>query len=175
MSSCEPKLHRTFVSTNTGAGDFGARDFGARLRSARIQAGLDVRDVAGRSLGRLSPSAVTSYERGERDLRLSKLLLLCAILSISPDTLFDRTEPPHRLVVDIAALQRSPAHIAAPLLRFITDIARRRGVPVAGDMALRMSDLETLAFAYGESSEALVTKLADWAILRPGPDPLRAC
>lgn len=53
-----------------------------RLRDARIKAGLSQSDVASKMLLN-SPSAISHYENGQRELSVRDLFMLCSIYDVS--------------------------------------------------------------------------------------------
>lgn len=61
-------------------------EFGRRLAAVRIAAGLSQRELA-RSLGHEGPDAVSRYERGMREPRLSAIMELAAALGVSVEDL----------------------------------------------------------------------------------------
>lgn len=62
-------------------------DVGRALRRARAARGLTLRDVGIRSDGRLTPTAVAGYERGERKISLQRFCELAIFYGVEPEGL----------------------------------------------------------------------------------------
>lgn len=66
-------------------------DFGRRLAAARMAAGLSQRQLA-RAIGHEGPDAVSRYERGLREPRLSALVALASALKVPVASLLPGAE-----------------------------------------------------------------------------------
>jgi transcriptional regulator with XRE-family HTH domain len=80
---------------------------GGALRRARIARGLTLREVGVRSGGRLTPTAVAGYERGERSISLVRFCELAYFYGIAPERLLAEALHPGdgRFVVDLTPFE----------------------------------------------------------------------
>ena len=101
-----------------------ARLIGERLRAIRRQRGWSLRDAADASGSQFSPSAIGTYERGERGLSIERLHRLALLYRVPVDRLLpedqgsmrsddDGAGPAEDIVIDLTALE---AHRAEPAL-----------------------------------------------------------
>lgn len=60
---------------------------GSEIRAARLAAGLNLSQLANRTNGRLTPGMISLYESGRMEPRLSKFLIICWALGLSPEVL----------------------------------------------------------------------------------------
>lgn len=63
------------------------RTMGLRIRDLRLSAGMTQIDLA-EAIGYRDSSSITFIEQGRNNIKLDKLLLLCAVLKTSPNDLF---------------------------------------------------------------------------------------
>jgi transcriptional regulator with XRE-family HTH domain len=82
-------------------------DAGRALRRARTARGLTLRDVGIRSAGRLTPTAVAGYERGERKVSLQRFCELAVFYGVEPERLLAEALHPddRELVVDLTPFE----------------------------------------------------------------------
>ena len=119
-------------SADDGASSAFSIEVGQRLRAVRRARGLSLDDVERTSGGRWSASAVGAYERGFRNLSLPRLRELALFYEVSMSVLLGEPAglqqsaqvPTDRLVVDLAALDRTPD--AAPIVRYLQMIVDER-------------------------------------------------
>lgn len=95
--------------------------FGRRLAAARIAAGLSQREL-GRAIGHEGPDAVSRYERGLREPRLSAIIALASALKVPVESLFPsggvrvdnpQPGPEYALIERIRGAARDRPQIAA--------------------------------------------------------------
>ena len=156
-------------------GEF-SRALGARLRRARTDRELTLRDVAARCGGRMRPSSVGSYERGERALSLGRFVLLTKALGTSPEAVLRDTLTaidPDRgsVVIDLTALPDDP--IGRRVASFAHEIRTERGDHLSTVITLRTGDLEVLADDVGLTSSSLSDLLGDAVLSSDAARPLR--
>jgi hypothetical protein len=75
--------------------DFAA-EVGAVLRQIRKARGLSLRQVTVRSRGQFKPSSIASYERGERQISLTRLFALADVYDVAAERVVAAIA--HRLV-----------------------------------------------------------------------------
>src|SRR5947208_15160667 len=68
---------------NKPQGSTGDPVLGGRLRAIREAYGLSLRDVELRSGGEIRPSTLSAYERGNRELSVSRLMRLAEIYNVA--------------------------------------------------------------------------------------------
>jgi transcriptional regulator with XRE-family HTH domain len=136
---------------------------GGALRQARRDRGWTLRAVQARSSGRFKPSSLGGYERGEREISLSRFCDLAHLYGVSPPELLGRalgaipwTTP---VVIDLTRLNLIPEQEGRRVAEFVLDLRTRRGEPEADVIPLRAGDLEILATTSREEPKVLLEKL----------------
>ena len=140
-----------------------AIEVGKALRQARRARGLTLREVASATEGRLRPSSVAGYERGERAISLERFCDLCQLYGIAPQALLagviraleGKAEP----VVDLTLLASLGSAESALVSGFIHQIRALRREQPSDKIVLRVGDLEVLANAAGKKAEELIELL----------------
>ena len=137
---------------------------GRALRRARRDRGLTLDDVEVRSRGRFKRSAVGGYERGERQISLSRFCELAAVYNVSPGHLLTKAlqqgaQVPPVVVIDLARLSRIEDEDVWAVAQLVQDLKVQRGDLLTDVITLRAGDLEILATAFGEKSSRLLEKL----------------
>jgi transcriptional regulator with XRE-family HTH domain len=126
---------------------------GTALRRARKARGYTLRQVADLSRGTFKPSALASYERGERAISFERFFQLMALYDISPSRLFAevtrRVEGRPSVRIDVERVRSLGGVEAGILDGFIRNVFLLRRQPVADTISLRNGDLEVLATAAG--------------------------
>ena len=137
---------------------------GARLRDLRRARGWTLRDVEERSDGRFTIGSVGAYERGTRVLSAERLVALCLLYDVDPDTLFDEddTLPELTIVID---LERVEASDELELARLCDTVRRMRRDDTGRRLALRESDLDRLAALRGVPSDTFMWELRQSGLL----------
>ena len=154
-----------------------SRKVGARLRSLRKQRGLTLQQVEVLSSKWLKGSLLAAYERGDRNIsvtRLHQIAMLYAVpvnelLPDEPDT-SGESDVPNKMAVDLQKLSGLPERQGAQLGRHIASLQQQRrdfNTPV---VTFRTDDLEQLAQAYRTTPEMLRHSLQEWGVLRR-PEP----
>jgi transcriptional regulator with XRE-family HTH domain len=160
------------MATNSENRDY-VREVGSRLRAVRIQQGRSLQQVEIASQGRWKVAAVGSYERGDRMITMEGLAALAAFYGVPvhdllpggrPDPLPARTA---RVVLDLPALARVPAHDAGPLRRWVAGIQRDRGDYAGRVLSIRAADLRALATLHDLTHDQFIDLLQQWDILDP--------
>lgn len=159
------------MSSNTQPSEF-RRPFpdnyeiGRRIRRARKARGWTIAEMA--QVGQIKAVVLGSYERGSRNMPLSRLGDIAAILNVDLAELLDFTKPNQRAIsaitLDLRALSRpaysNPERITL-LVNFCHGIVKMRHDWNGEVLSLRLEDLRTLSFAMGISQIELNNWLAD--------------
>lgn len=140
-----------------------AIEVGKALRQARRARGLTLRQVSSATEGRLRPSSVAGYERGERAISLERFCDLCQLYGVAPQallagvvrTLEGKPEP----VIDLTLLTSLGSAESALVSGFIRQIRALRREQPSDKIVLRVGDLEVLANAAGKKPEELIDLL----------------
>jgi transcriptional regulator with XRE-family HTH domain len=148
-----------------------AEQVGRRLRAIRQQQRLSLEEVENRSGGRWSASAIGAYERGYRNLSLTRLRELATFYGVPMSVLLGEIDlrdtgvdpMPQRIALDLASLDQSPD--AAPIARYAQAIAMERGDFNGRVLSIRRDDLRVLASLYQVSERELLDRLASWGVL----------
>jgi transcriptional regulator with XRE-family HTH domain len=153
-----------------------SRKVGARLRSLRKQRGLTLQQVEVLSNKRLKGSLLAAYERGDRNISVTRLHQIATLYSVPVNQLLPEEtegvgEPalPPKLAIDLNQLQGLPERQGSILSRHVTQLQQQRrdfNTPV---LTFRQDDLEQLAAAYKTTPEMLRRSLAEWGVFRSGP------
>jgi transcriptional regulator with XRE-family HTH domain len=143
---------------------------GEALRQARRARGWTLRAVHARSRGRFKPSALGGYERGEREISVSRFCELARLYGVPPAELLGRalgeipwTAP---VVIDLRRLSLIPEQEGQRVAEFVQHLKTRRGAREADIIPLRAGDVEILATASREEPDILLEKLKP-ALLGP--------
>jgi transcriptional regulator with XRE-family HTH domain len=129
-------------------------EIGARLRSARKARGWTIQEMS--EIGEIKAVVIGSYERGSRNMPLSRLGELARILNVSVEYLLGiettREAISHAIVIDLRSL--SKPNLDNPdwlflLINYTSRIAKERSDWNGELLSLRASDLTTLAYTIG--------------------------
>lgn len=137
---------------------------GRALRRVRQARGLTLRDVGARSNGRLKPTAVAGYERGERGISVRRFWELCELYGVRPAAVLAEIvqgaegRPP--VVLDLTRVGELDSLEARLASRFIEEIRSLRGERVNDTLTLRGDDVELLATAAGDRPEEFLRSIA---------------
>ena len=154
-----------------------SRKVGARLRSLRKQRGLTLQQVEVLSNKRLKGSLLAAYERGDRNISVTRLHQIATLYSVPvnqllPEEVEGAGEPalPAKLAIDLNQLQGLPERQSSILSRHVSHLQQQRrhdfNTPV---VTFRQDDLEQLAAAYKTTPEMLRRSLQEWGVFRSGP------
>jgi transcriptional regulator with XRE-family HTH domain len=166
---------RLITHSQGGFMDGYSRKVGARLRSLRKQRGLTLQQVEVLSNKRLKGSLLAAYERGDRNISVTRLHQIATLYSVPvnqllPEELEGVGEPalPPKLAIDLNQLQGLPERQGSLLARHVAHLQQQRqdfNTPV---VTFRADDLEQLAAAYKTSPEMLRRSLQEWGVFRSG-------
>ena len=138
----------------------------SRIRQLRENRHLTLLDVERISNGEISAIALGSYERGDRQMSVAKLLSIANIYQLPVTELF--AEKPRyfqtgRITFDLRKLQTIQEVDAQKLVKVLVEIAKRRGDWNGEIMSLRGNDMDNLSIFSGftiEEIEAFVAKFS---------------
>ncbi len=139
---------------------------GRELRRVRLERHITLDDVRRLSGGRFKPSALGSYERGERALSLARFNELARLYRLPSDRLLadvlrSMDEPiGSHVVVDLTRLSASEDPEARLVAAFVHDIRARRG-DLSSVITLRSGDLDALAGTVGIPGADLLERLPE--------------
>ena len=110
-----------------------SRKVGARLRSLRKQRGLTLQQVEVLSNKRLKGSLLAAYERGDRNISVTRLHQIATLYSVPvnqllPEELEGMGEPalPPKLAIDLTQLQGLPERQGSILSRHVARLQQQR-------------------------------------------------
>jgi transcriptional regulator with XRE-family HTH domain len=137
---------------------------GRALRRARKALGWTLRDAAERSEDHFRPSSIAGYERGERGLRIDRLVMLAEVYGVAPDRLLAEALREARgqspILIDLSHLEDLPSNERALVTAFVREVAELRDHETRDVITLRSEDLEILASASRIRPEELASRLA---------------
>jgi len=150
-------------------------EVGQRLRSVRRARELSLDDVERTSGGRWSASAVGAYERGFRNLSLSRLRELADFYGVPMGILLGEADGQGRagarmvkVVLDLEVLGKVPD--ADPVVRYLRTIIIERGDFNGRVLSVRRDDIRALCAILHSTEVELFDTLGQWgALLSGGP------
>ncbi|HEU4480423.1 MAG TPA: transcriptional regulator [Actinomycetota bacterium] len=154
-------------------GDY-AKALGERLRGIRIQKNMSLQDVQQASGGKWKAAVVGAYERGDRNVTVTKLSELADFYGVPMSEFIPDDGGPavpgvidlrRRVVLDLEGLERIPEEDRDPISRFTTAIQIQRGDFNGRVLTIREDDLMALALLYQTSADELARRLDDWGLL----------
>ena len=141
-------------------------EIGSRIRLARKRRGWTIADMA--EAGNIKAVVIGSYERGSRNMPISRLGELAAILDV--DVMFLLGQAPVQTktaaspVIDLRAISRATFEKVdwlALLVTYCAGIAKNRGDWNGEVLSIRNTDLLNLSYAIGISQDELFNWLLD--------------
>jgi transcriptional regulator with XRE-family HTH domain len=148
---------------------------GARLRSLRKQKGLTLQQVEVLSNKKLKGSLLAAYERGDRNISVTRLQQIARLYAVPVPELLpedlnptDEAEAPPRLSIDLQQLSSLPERQAAPLAQLVGNVQELRKEFNNAVVTIRTADLESLASAYHTTPEVLRRTFRDWGVYHIG-------
>ncbi len=157
-----------------------SRRVGAKLRSLRKQRGLTLQQVEVLSNKRLKGSLLAAYERGDRNISVTRLHQIATLYSVPvtqllPEDPEGAPEPalPPKLAIDLHHLQGLPERHGSILARHVARLQQQRRDFTTPVITFRNDDLEQLAAAYKTTPELLRRSLQEWGVFHPGAPPRR--
>jgi transcriptional regulator with XRE-family HTH domain len=152
-------------------GDYG-KALGERLRKIRIQKGLSLQEVQQSSDGKWKAAVVGAYERGDRNVTVTKLSELAEFYDVPVSEILPDDGSPQspgngrrKVVLDLSGMDRVPEEDRDPISRFTTAIQIQRGDFNGKVLTIREDDLMALALIYQTTADELARRLDDWGLL----------
>ncbi len=129
-------------------------EIGRRMRAARKKRGWTIAEMA--EIGKIKAVVIGSYERGSRNMPISRLGEIARILGVDVDYLLGqsptRQESALVLTLDLRAISRTsftnPARLAL-VVTYCAGIVKKRSDWNGEVLSIRESDLLNLSFAMG--------------------------
>jgi transcriptional regulator with XRE-family HTH domain len=153
--------------------DYG-KALGERLRKIRIQKGLSLQEVQQTSEGKWKAAVVGAYERGDRNVTVTKLSELAEFYDVPVSEILPDDGGPQapgngrrRVVLDLSGMDRVPEEDRDPISRFTTAIQIQRGDFNGKVLTIREDDLMALALIYQTTADELARRLDGWGLLLP--------
>ena len=146
---------------------------GERLRKIRLQKGMSLQDVQEASQGKWKAAVVGAYERGDRNVTVTRLSELADFYGVPVSEIIpsDESSAPapvetrRRVILDLERLERIPEREREPLARFAGAIQIQRGDFNGRVLTIREEDLMSLALVYQTTANELSRRLEDWGLL----------
>lgn len=148
-------------------------EIGRRMRAARKIRGWTIAEMA--AIGGINGVVIGSYERGSRNMPISRLGELARILGVDVNYLLGQVANSattcQPVTIDLRAISRpnftDPERLAM-LVRYCAGIAKKRGDWNGEILSIRESDLMNLSFAIGIEQRDLIAWLANENYLLKG-------
>lgn len=145
-------------------------EIGRRMRAARKKRGWTIAEMA--EIGKIKAVVIGSYERGSRNMPISRLGEIARILGVEIAFLLgqqlDRHSSSLSLTLDLRALSRpsfsNPARLAL-LVSYCAGIVKKRSDWNGEVLSIRESDLLNLSFAMGLEQTDLLKWLTEESVL----------
>jgi len=140
-----------------------------RLRSVREAKSLTLQDVEQNSEGKITAIALGSYERGDRQIGLSKLLQIAKVYGIpASEILTPKTErvDPMRMTIDLRKIGQSTDQKGMKTARVLNEIVKLRGDWNGEIISIRADDLTNLSLFTGLSTVEILSCITDFSIPR---------
>jgi transcriptional regulator with XRE-family HTH domain len=140
-----------------------------RLRSVREAKSLTLLDVEEKSGGEVTAVALGSYERGDRQISLSKLLQIARVYELpASEILTQKTErvEPIRITVDLRKIRKSARSESVKTTSVLREIANLRGDWNGEIISIRATDLTNLSLFTGLSAAEIQSCIDDFCVPR---------
>jgi transcriptional regulator with XRE-family HTH domain len=140
-----------------------------RLRSLREAKALTLLDVEQQSEGEVTAVALGSYERGHRQMSVSKLLQIARIYGVPvSDILTQKAErvEPTRITIDLRKIGQSAVSESVKLVRVLNEIAQMRGDWNGELISIRADDLTNFSLFTGLSAIEIHSCISKYSIPR---------
>ena len=140
-----------------------------RLRAVREAKSLTLLDVQQKSEGKITAVALGSYERGDRQISLVKLLQIATIYGVpASEILTKKTErvEPTRITIDLRKIGQSTDREGLKTTRVLNEIAKLRGDWNGEVISIRASDITNLSLFTGLSAAEIQSCVTEYSIPR---------
>ena len=140
-----------------------------RLRTIREHKALTLLEVERRSGGEISAVALGSYERGDRNISLSKLLQIAKIYEIPLSEILTKSSERigiGRFTFDLRKILRSQLPESATVVRILREIAVQRGDWNGEVMSIRAIDIANFQIFSGLSTQEISAFVTECTVTR---------
>jgi transcriptional regulator with XRE-family HTH domain len=140
-----------------------------RMRSLREAKTLTLVDVEQKSRGEITAVALGSYERGDRQVNLLKLLQIARIYEIpAAEMLGEKTQrvEPGRITIDLRKILRSQRPEALAMVAVLRQIAVQRGDWNGEVMSIRATDITNFSTFSGLPADQIQLCIDEFTIAR---------
>jgi len=126
---------------------------------------LTLRDVTSSSHGRFKPSVLGAYERGERNISLSRFCELAQMYGVPADRMladvFARLDPAGRqeIAIDLNRLTLIPGEEGKVVAEFVHRLKSQRGDYMTDVITLRSGDIEAISLEASQTPNSLLRTL----------------
>jgi transcriptional regulator with XRE-family HTH domain len=126
---------------------------------------LTLRDVSSSSHGRFKPSVLGAYERGERNISLTRFCELAETYGVPPDRLladvFALLDPAGRqeIAIDLNRLTLIPGQEGKVVAEFVHKLKSQRGDYMTDVITLRSGDIEAISREASQPPNALLRSI----------------
>jgi len=146
---------------------------GERLRKIRLQKGMSLQDVQEASDGKWKAAVVGAYERGDRNVTVTRLSELADFYGVPVSEIIPSDESSARapvearrkVILDLERLEQIPERDREPIARFAGAIQIQRGDFNGRVLTIREEDLMSLALVYQTTANELSRRLEDWGLV----------
>jgi transcriptional regulator with XRE-family HTH domain len=140
-----------------------------RLRLLRESRHLTLSQVARLSKGQISAIALGSYERGDRSVSASKLIMIANLYQVPISELFEPPQnfmPEERISIDVRKILTTSDPVAQKITEVLRNIARMRGDWNGEVISLRAQDINNFHIFTGLTNEEIEVVIADYKFPR---------
>jgi transcriptional regulator with XRE-family HTH domain len=140
-----------------------------RLRSVREAKSLTLLDVEQKSGGEVTAVALGSYERGDRQISLSKLLQIARVYELPASEILTKKEErlrPRRITFDLRKIRQSAHPNSLKTAAVLTQISQLRGDWNGELLSIRADDLTNLSAFTGLSAGDIQSCVNEFSIPR---------
>ena len=169
----KPKLAPHFSTTVARMDNLNTQDevdkVCQRLRRVREERSLTLLDVEQKSGGEVTAVALGSYERGDRQISLSKLLQIARVYELpASEILTQKTErvEPKRITVDLRKIGQSARRESVKTTRVLREITKLRGDWNGEIISIRATDITNLSLFTGLTGSEIQSCIDDFCVPR---------
>jgi transcriptional regulator with XRE-family HTH domain len=140
-----------------------------RMRLLRESRHLTLSQAAKLSKGRISAIALGSYERGDRSVSASKLIIIAHLYEVPISELFESPRnfmPEERISIDVRKILTTSNPVAQKITEVLRNIARMRGDWNGEVISLRAQDINNFQVFTGLTTEEIKAVLAEYKFPR---------
>ena len=140
-----------------------------RMRLLRESRHLTLSEAAKLSKGQISAIALGSYERGDRSVSASKLIMIANLYEVPIYELFEPPQnfmPEERISIDVRKILTTSDPVAQKITEVLRNIARMRGDWNGEVISLRAQDINNFHIFTGLTTEGIKVVIAELKLPR---------